>query len=167
LRLGRALGGDGATTLFSHISLSRVVCEAAVRFAWVFDPEASPEKRIMHGAALLLASADERLRGAVGLPAGHFNENLRQALIKNCVEERDSIRALIARAGVRLVPPKKGKGIDRLELDSPKVVVKVRIKVTELMGDLLRESPGWYNLGSSIIHSLSQFHPGCDGLVTV
>lgn len=123
-----------------------------MRLAWVFDPEASPEQRIMHGAVLLLVSADERLRGADGLPSGHFNEGLRQALIKNCTEERDSVRALIERAGVRL--HKKGKGIDRLELDSPEVVVKVRLNVTELMGDLLHESPGWYNLGSSVIHSL-------------
>ncbi len=38
LTLGRALGSDGAMTLFSHVSLSRVVCEAAVRFAWILDP---------------------------------------------------------------------------------------------------------------------------------
>ena len=45
LTLGRALGGDGATTLFAHASLSRVVCEAAVRFAWILDSGISCEER--------------------------------------------------------------------------------------------------------------------------
>ena len=46
LTLGRALGGDGATTLFAHASLSRVVCEAAVRFAWILDSGIGCEERI-------------------------------------------------------------------------------------------------------------------------
>lgn len=32
ITLARILGGDGAMPLFSHASVSRVVCEAAVRF---------------------------------------------------------------------------------------------------------------------------------------
>jgi len=104
------------------------------------------------------AGLQDQLRAADyarrGLAAGQFNEDLRKALVKNCTEERDSIRALIERTGVRLVRYKKGEGIDRLELDSPEVAVQARLKVTDLMGALLRESPGWYNLGSSVIHSL-------------
>jgi hypothetical protein len=153
LTLGRALGGDGATTLFSHVSLSRVVCEAAVRFAWVLDPEVSSEERIMRGAALLLASAEERLKGINGLPAGHFHARQRQAMIKNCTQERDSARTLIERAVVKLASAQKGERIARLELDSPQVVVPVKLNVTELMGALLPDSPGWYTPGSSIVHS--------------
>jgi len=153
LTLGRVLGGDGATTLFAHVSLSRVVCEAAVKVAWVMDPEVGSEERIMRGAALLLASAEERLKGANGLPARTFNPELRQALIKNCAQERDSVRALIERAGVTLVPAKRRPEIARLELDSPSVAVTVRSTVTDLMGVLLPESPGWYTPASSIVHS--------------
>jgi hypothetical protein len=58
--LGRVLGGDGAMPLFSHASLSRVVCEAAVRFAWLMDPGISSEERIVRGAVALSNSADER-----------------------------------------------------------------------------------------------------------
>jgi hypothetical protein len=41
ISLARVLGGDGAMPLFSQASLSRVVCEAAVRFAWLMDPDVS------------------------------------------------------------------------------------------------------------------------------
>jgi hypothetical protein len=154
LTLGRALGGDGATTLFSHVSLSRVACEAAVRFAWVLDPGLSSEERIMRGAALLLVSAEERLKGAKDIPAGHLTAAIRQALVKNCTAERDSARALTECAGVKLAWSKDGKTVARLELDSPKVIVPVKLDITRLMAILLTDSPGWYHPGSSVIHSL-------------
>ncbi len=153
LTLGRALGCDGATTLFAHVSLSRVVCEAAVRFAWILDSGVGCEERIMRGAAALLVSADERLQGAKNIPARQFNPDLRQALIKNCTDERDSVRALIERAGVRLTWSKYGKGVARLELDSPEVSVPVKLDVTQLMTSLLPDSPGWYVPASGITHS--------------
>jgi hypothetical protein len=152
--LGRALGGDGATTLFSHVSLSRVVCEAAVRFAWALDPAVSAEERIVRGAVLLLTSAEERLKGATGLPADRFGTRVHQALIRNCTQERDSVRGMIERAGVRLVWDRKGKRIVRLQLDSPLVDVPVDLNVTQLMGIFLPDSPGWYRPGSSVTHSL-------------
>jgi len=153
LTLGRALGGDGATTLFAHASLSRVVCEAAVRFAWILDSGVGCEERIMRGAAALLASADERLQGAKGVPAPQFNPDLRQALINNCTGERDSARALIERAGIRLAWSKDGKKVARLELDSPEVAVPAKLDVTQLMTSLLPDSPGWYVPASSVTHS--------------
>jgi hypothetical protein len=73
---------------------------AAVRFA-ILDPAIGCAARIMRGAVSLLVSAEERLGGAVGLPARGFNSDLRQAMIKNCTGERDSARVLIERAGHR------------------------------------------------------------------
>jgi uncharacterized protein HemX len=52
--------------LFSHSTLSRVVAEAAVRFAWLLDTDVSSEERVMRGAVALLVSADERLKGSNG-----------------------------------------------------------------------------------------------------
>lgn len=37
--LARLLGTDGAMSLFAHESVSRVVREAAARFAWLMDPD--------------------------------------------------------------------------------------------------------------------------------
>lgn len=56
LTLARVLGSDGAMPLFSHASLSRVVCEAAVRFAWLMDPGIPSEEQIVRGAVALWIS---------------------------------------------------------------------------------------------------------------
>ena len=111
LTLRRMLGGDGAMPLFSQASTSRVVCEAAVRLAWLLDSAIGSEERIMRGAVVLLASAEERLRGAMRIPAGRFDPRLRQALIDNCIAEHDSAQALITGAGVSPAVP--GRDEDR------------------------------------------------------
>jgi hypothetical protein len=103
LTLAQALGGDGAMSLYAHSSLSRVVCEAAARFAWILAPDVGSEERIMRGAAGLLVSADERLRGVMSIPATHFDPRLREAMIANCNSERDATRELISGSGIRLV----------------------------------------------------------------
>jgi hypothetical protein len=74
LTLARDLGGDGAMSLFSHASLSRVICEAAIRFAWLMDPGISSEERIMRGAAALYYSADERSKEVRRLPPERFDQ---------------------------------------------------------------------------------------------
>jgi hypothetical protein len=140
-------------SLFAHASLSRVVCEAAVRFAWIVDSEVGSEERIIRGAVALLVSADERLRGVMRIPTGHFDPRLRQMMIDNCTAERESARALITGAGVILVRSGDGKRVTRLELKAPKVRVPVQLDVTELMAKLLPDSPSWYNISSSIAHS--------------
>jgi hypothetical protein len=66
---GRILGGDGAMPLFSHSTTSRDVCEAGVRFAWQFDAGISTDERVLRGAVALLESEEQRLRGAMRLPA--------------------------------------------------------------------------------------------------
>jgi hypothetical protein len=70
--LGRLLGTDGAMSLFSHQSASRVACEAAVRFAWLMDPDISSQKRITRGAVALVNSAEERVKGVRRLSADRF-----------------------------------------------------------------------------------------------
>jgi hypothetical protein len=69
--LGRLLGTDGAMSLFAHQSVSRIACEAAVRFAWLMDPGIS-SKRITRGAVALSISAGERSRGVRRLTASRF-----------------------------------------------------------------------------------------------
>ncbi len=152
LTLARALDSDGAMTLYAHSSLSRVVCEAAVRFAWILDSDVGSEERIMRGAVALLVSADERLRGVMSIPA-NFDPRLRQMMIDHSTSERESARTLITGTGIRLVPSGDGKKIARLELDTPKVRVPVQLDITDLMTKLLPDSPSWYNISSSITHS--------------
>jgi hypothetical protein len=154
LTLGRVLGGDGAMPLFSHASLSRVVCEAAVRFAWLMDPGISSEERIVRGAVALVVSADERFKGVRKLPAERFDRRLLGPMIDSCTAERDAVQELISGAGLIFGYTQNGKTKARLELESPKVSVSLKINVTELMTELLPDSPSWYNIGSSVTHSI-------------
>jgi hypothetical protein len=154
MTLGRVLGGDGAMPLFSHATVSRVVCEAAVRFAWLMDPGISSEERIVRGAVALFISADERLKAVRRLPPERFDRDVYRQMLNSCNTEHGTVQKLIADAGLTFAYTHKGKTKARLELESPKVSVPLKINVTELMAELLPESPSWYNIGSSVTHSL-------------
>jgi hypothetical protein len=153
LTLGRALGGDGAMPLFSHASLSRVVCEAAVRFAWVMDPDIGSEERIVRGAVALFISAEERFKGVRQLPAERFDRRIHRQMLDSCIAERDAVQELIGGAGLTFGYAQNGKTRARLELDPPKISVPLKINITQLMAELLPDSPSWYNIGSSVTHS--------------
>jgi hypothetical protein len=154
ITLARVLGGDGAMPLFSQASLSRVVCEAAVRFAWLMDPAVSSAKRLVRGAVALHYSAEERFRGVRALPAERFQSAMHRQMLESCIQERDDIRKLIDGAGMAFGSSRKGNASVRLEMQSPRVSVPLKINITELMSEWLPDSPSWYNIGSSVTHSI-------------
>ncbi len=152
--LARDLGGDGAMPLFSHASLSRVICEAAIRFAWLMDPGISSEERIMRGAAAPYYSAGERSKGVRRLPPGRFGQRACNHMPGRCTKERDGVQKLITDAGLTFGYSRDGKTETRLGLESSETPVPLKINVSELMAELLPDSPSWYNIGSSVTRSL-------------
>lgn len=153
ITLARILGGDGAMPLFSQASVSRVICEAAVRFAWLMDPDIISDKRLLRGAVALHVSAEERSKGVRAVPSD-FDPRAYQQMLQSCNQERDSIRKLISDAGMAFVSSQKGNVRVRLEMQSPKVAVPLKLNITELMAEMLPDSPSWYNVGSSVTHSI-------------
>jgi hypothetical protein len=89
----------------------------------------------------------------MALPSERFDRSIRQKLIDNCQAEVTGIKKLTTEAGVTLALARDGKKIARLELDSPKLSVPLKLDVTALMADLLPDSPSWYNVSSSVAHS--------------
>jgi hypothetical protein len=154
ITLARILGGDGAMPLFSHASVSRVVCEAPVRFGWLMDPDISSAMRLVRGAVALHLSAEERSRGVRALPAERFPPQTYQQMLDSCRQEQESIRELIDGAGMAFGSSQKGSAKVRLEMHSPNVTVPLKINISELMAGLLPDSPSWYNIGSSVSHSM-------------
>jgi len=152
--LGRLLGADGAMSLFSHQSASRVACEAAVRFAWLMDPDISSEKRITRGAVALVNSAEERVRGVRRLSADRCPPGVLDTMIKNCNSERENVRALITRAGIAFGRSRKGTTENRLVIAAANISVALTVKAGDLMAELLPDSPSWYNIGSAVTHSV-------------
>jgi hypothetical protein len=154
LTLAKALGGDGAMPLFSHASLSRVICEAAIRFAWLTDPGVSSEERIMRGAAALYYSADERSKGVRRLPPECSGQRACNQMPGSCTKERNDVQKLITDAGLTFGYSRDGNTETRLELESSETSVPLKINVSELMAELLPDSPSWYTIGSSVTRSL-------------
>lgn len=152
--LARILGSDGAMPLFSQASVSRVACEAAVRFAWLMDPDISSAKRLARGAAALHYSAEQRSKGMQALPAGRFDSGTYRQILDSCIQKRQSVRKLIEDAGMTFGSARKGNAKVRLELQSPRVTVPLKIDITRLTAEMLPESPSWYNIGSAVTHSI-------------
>jgi hypothetical protein len=75
-------------------------------------------------------------------------------MLDSCRQEQDSIRKLIDGAGMAFGSSRKGSAKVRLELQSPKVTVPLKINITELMAELVPDYPSWYNIGSSVSHSI-------------
>ncbi len=151
--MARLLGSDGSMSLYAHTTLSRSVCEAAVRHAWLLDNALSFEERIVRSAAGLVASAENRLKGARELPEQTMGARIKQALVDKCTAEYDQIRTLAERAGMNLVPDARGKKTARVELPGTVVKAPVRVDIGPLMAALLPESPGWYLQSSGVVHS--------------
>jgi hypothetical protein len=151
LTLARAL--DGSMPLFSHLSVSRIVSEAAVRFAWLMDPDISSYERIVRGAVALYDSADQRLKGVRRLSMEQLGQQVFKGLLDNCVAEREEVEKVIAVAGLTFGYSPDGKTRTRLKLESANIWLPLKLNVSDLMAALLLDSPGWYNIGSSVTHS--------------
>ena len=74
-------------------------------------------------------------------------------MLDSCRSEQTSVRELIEGAGMTFAASRKGNVKTRLEMHSPKADVPLKINISELMASLLPDSPGWYNVGSSVSHS--------------
>jgi hypothetical protein len=118
------------------------------------DPGISSEERIVRGAVALFISADERSKGVRRLPPEHFDRRVYRHMVDSCTAERDEVHELITSAGLTFRHSQNGKKKTHLDLESPKISLPLTVNVTELMAELLPDSPSWYNIGSSVTHSL-------------
>ncbi len=151
--MGRLLGSDGSISLYAPTTLSRSVCEAAVRHLWLLGASLSYEERITRSAAALIASAENRLKGAGDAPERSMDAEITKMLADHCAAEYEQVRHLVDRAGMELVPDARGKKTARVELRGSAVKAPVKVDIGPLMADLLPESPGWYLLSSGTAHS--------------
>jgi hypothetical protein len=135
--MGRLLGADGSMSLYAHTTLSRSVCEAAVRHAWLLDASLDYEERITRSAAALIANTENRLKGAGDAPERNMGAQLKQVLVDHCTAEDRQVRDLIGRAGTDLVTDSRGRKTARVELRGTAVKVPVKLDIGPLMAKLL------------------------------
>lgn len=147
---GRLLGSDGMVSVFAHTTLSRAACEAAVRCAWLLDPQISSEERMIRSAVIIFNGAEDRVRGArLTLAVTNCQE-----VVRNCVKDRAKYHDLIKSAGMRFELDRRGKEIASISYPQVRAKVPVKINVTDLMSRYLPGVPGWYLIGSGAAHSL-------------
>jgi hypothetical protein len=145
--VARLLNEDGAS-LFAHTALSRNACEAAVRAHWLMDPAIGEDERIVRSAVSLYNGMQDRLRGAMAVPAGHPARppGRLQAL-------EDGIAAYLAetgQAGISTALDSRGARVVAFELGA--VRVPVVFNVSEQMAAILPDAPSWYAIGSAATH---------------
>ena len=151
--MARLLGSDGAMSLYAHVTVSRSVCEAAVRHAWLLDPYISYGERITRGAAMLSYNVGNRLRGARQGLGRSLDSRVAQPIIAKCAAESEEILELIQHAGLDVIYDRNGRDITGIKLPETGVKVPVRFETGPLMEEFLPESPGWYLQSSGISHS--------------
>lgn len=152
--MARLLGSDGAMSLYAHTTLSRSVCEAAVRHAWLLDASISYEERITRSAAMLYADAEGLLNSGSNIRnlVPDLDTKTAKKLTGRSDAEYDQVCKLIRRAGMDLATGRTGK-IARIELRNTTVKVPVKLNIGPLMATLLPEAPGWYRASSGTTHS--------------
>ena len=103
--------------------VSRVVCEAAVRFAWLMDPDISSAKRLVR-AALLCTPAPRNVQGSTRAPrralrSAHIGRCLTLELLSHeCRELPDRVEPcpsvlITQRSQVQILPPLPGSAGQR------------------------------------------------------
>jgi hypothetical protein len=136
--MARLLGSDGAMSLFSHTTMSRSVCEAAIRLSWLLDPEISFEERITRSAAVTYYSIKSKLKGArQGLT--HVPDAVRGTVVGRCERDFNQVQDLIVQAGMNFGLDKNGKEIVRIELGGSDVRAPLDPKTGPKMEELLAD----------------------------
>jgi hypothetical protein len=166
--VGRLLGTDGPMSLYAHTTLSRTVCEAAVRHAWLLDASLSYDDRITRSTATLIANTENRLKGVRDAPERNMGAQRQQMLVDNCTAEDEQVRQLIGQAEMDLIPEARGRKTARIELRGTAAKAPVKLDIGPLMAELLPESPSWDLLSSGIAHSAAWIlHAAVTGQVNV
>jgi hypothetical protein len=133
--------------------MSRSVCEAAVRLAWLLDPSIRYEERITRSAAMAYYGALNKLKGAKQGLARPSDAPLRDLVVGKVEAEFNRTREMIGKAGMDLGLDARGRDVARIELRNSGIKVPVDFKTGPLMEKLLGDSPGWYLLSSAVSHS--------------
>ncbi len=150
--LGRILGGDGQAALFAHTTLARSVAEAAVRIAWLLDPDTTYEQRLLRATAFVYDGALNRAKGFREIPEqGHRLSSRRPAMLADAERTIRRLEKVIALAGIG-IETNKTKPV-RLVLGSEKV--PMNFETGPLMRKLLPDFPALYTMGSAIAHSMA------------
>lgn len=131
----------------SPLSLTRTGVEGAMQVCALLDPTLSPEQSLLRATSFLVAAVEGRWRSALDFPPADGDQGPMLRAKKKALW----LRKQVSRAGVVVVPDKKGVWTARLEYAGMRE--PTAFNVTEAVRKYL---PDWqlaYSLGSGATHS--------------
>ncbi|GIH27596.1 hypothetical protein Aph01nite_59060 [Acrocarpospora phusangensis] len=137
-------------SLYAHMTLNRVLCEASARFCWMMDPSMGFEGRLVRGSVLLLQNSDANLTACRSLPADY---PLMPGVLEDAEKADGRLLERLTRARIQMlynIHSKTGRP-SHLSLNGFKE--SCSIELTSLMERQFPDRPAWYRMTSGIVHS--------------
>lgn len=144
----RLLNGE-SVPIYAHMTLSRVLVEAAARICYLTDPAVGYEGRVVRGATLGLQSINAHVTAAQSLPS--TSPAMPHALT-DAIKKRDKLEDRIKRAGLEFKLNANQKRT-HLQDSGSGVSEALKINLTALVEKYFADRPSWYRLSSGVIHS--------------
>lgn len=135
--------------LYSHQTLTRVVCEAAARIGYLLDRSASYDARLLHMAVPLLVDAEGRVTATREVIDARPDLPVTPDY---ATKQRDAVLRTIELAGIKIRRNNKNK-VTHLELDPPTRAEPYNLNLTALVAKYFPQRPGSYRSTSGIVHS--------------
>ncbi|RCG21140.1 hypothetical protein DQ384_36610 [Sphaerisporangium album] len=136
--------------LYAHMTLSRVVAEAAAQVCNLIDPEAGYRERVLRAALLGLRSRTQEVRAIGSLLDEHPVRRI--GALENTTRAREEFIGLMEKAGLE-VRRRVGMPTGARYLgDGP--FRDLDPKLTLLVNGLFPDRPAGYQIGSGVVHSL-------------
>ncbi|MFI9576066.1 hypothetical protein ACIG5D_31970 [Microbispora rosea] len=143
------LQGGEWIPISSHMSLSRVTCEAATRVAYLLDPDVGYEVRTVRAAVMRMASEEANLTALRDIVRDQPELSVALA---HAERTRDKVIDTITRAGITVHRDGKGRP-SRLEVAHTGIKESTRVEAIALMAKYFPHRPAWYRMTSGITHS--------------
>ncbi len=133
----------------SHMTLSRVTCEAATRVAYLLDPDVGYEVRTVRAAVMRMASEEANLTALRDIVRDQPELSVALA---DAERIRNKFVDTITRAGITVHRDGKGRP-SRLEVAHTGLRESTKVEAIALMARYFPHRPAWYRMTSGVTHS--------------
>lgn len=135
--------------LYAHMTVGRVVCEAAAKAAHLLDPTIDYETRLLRGAVVLLDDVDSRVKAAKALPG---SLPVTPDALTEAERSSQALRNRIASAGITEVPGAHGRPA-WLQFSDRNGRVPLKLQLISLVETSFPHRPNLYRHTSGVVHS--------------
>ncbi|MET8146459.1 hypothetical protein ABZU32_39635 [Sphaerisporangium sp. NPDC005288] len=136
--------------LYAHITLSRVVAEAAAQVCNLIDPDVGYRDRVLRAALLGLRSRTQEVSAICSLPDEHPVRVI--GALEKTMHARDEFISLMEKADLEV--RRRGERLTGVRYRDDGPFLDLEPKLTPLVNRLFPDRPAGYQIGSGVVHSL-------------